>query len=296
MTTDKDIIQKHTSAVPRFAPLLIVALSVSLLFLVLFQRFAPLGMGRPGVDLVQATQAFIPGQAMTITDENVTIYVPKDSVNLPGTISIASREPNLFPVAAQPEWTRPQVIEVLFLNTQGTPVPNIVFANPAQVCFKLTPQQWKDFTKRTDAYQVQYYAVENNPRTWQTLPMATDSSKSLLCGQTTHFSIFSLAIRQDAGIPVTGLTLTPTLSSAATRERRVPEQRDVPPAGVNTSIPVPTQAQPTNPPPTPVPTDVPPTEPPPTEPPPTEPPPATEPAPTEGGGLPIPPILPTLGP
>ncbi len=296
MTSNKDVIQPSTPSVPKYVPILIILLFGSLLSLLLLRRFVPARVETTAFNFVQATQVFTPGQAMTITSGNVAVYVPRDSVNLPGTISVVSREPNLFPAAAQTDWTRPQVIEVKFLNTQATPVPHIVFVNAVQICFKLTPEQWDDFTKRPDAYQVQYYAVENNPPSWQALPLATYADVNTLCGQTMHFSIFALAIRVDEVIPVTGLTATAT--STLSGVHRPPIRTRVPPEATNpsapdltASVPTATQPAPTIPPqPTdtqPAPTDIPPL---PTDTPaPTEPPP-TEPAPTSG--LPIP--LPTL--
>lgn len=292
MTTNKNVIEKDVSAIPKYVPILIILLVATTLSLLLLRKFMPPRIGTVPLNFVQATQVFTPGKAMTITSGNVSIYVPKDSVNLPGTISVVSQEPNLYNDTSQANWTRPQIIEVQFLNTQATPVPNIVFSNAVQICFKLTPEQWDDFAKRPDAYQVQYYAVENHPAVWQALPLATYADVSTLCGQTMHFSIFALAVRVDQAIPVTGLTATPTTVSAAPGAQRHPRRGTSAVAPTNTAPPLPAATQPqplpTNTAP-PAPTETPaPTEPPPTEPAP------TEPAPTNG--LPIPTLseLPTL--
>ena len=94
MTSNKSVLEQNTSGIPKFVPLLIGLLVVSLISLILLARMTPRSTQMGSFDFVQATQAFTPGQAMTITAGNITVYAPKDSVNLPGTISVISQEAN----------------------------------------------------------------------------------------------------------------------------------------------------------------------------------------------------------
>lgn len=299
MTGPKSVLHNDQSFAPRFALIAIVVLSLSLIALLVFQGLKPENTMSRSPDFAQAAQVYVPGQEMTVTTGNVTVYVPQNAVSIGGTVSIASREPNLFPTVGQPNWTRPQIIEVEFLDTQGTPVPGIIFSSPVAICFKLTSEQWEDFTARPDAYEVQYYAVENHPVGWQALPLTMYADVSLICGQSVHFTLFALAIRLDSIIPVTGLTMTPTSSLPGARRTPI---RYGPTSDDSADVPLPTSIQPnpTHTQPPVAPTSQPPssTLPVPTLPLPTEnPPPTIEPEPTSGGGLPIPTLpvpLPTI--
>ena len=275
MTTDKKVIKKDTSRARKLVLLALFLLyDAALLAWFLVPGLRPASNSQTGSgQVVQATQAYTPGQAMTITAQNVTVYVPQDSINVAGTILVNSRQPNLFPAAGQETWSRPQIVNVEFLNSEGAPVSGISFSRPIQVCFTLTPEQWGDFTEHPDAYQIQYYAVENDPPAWVALPMAKYPNVSTLCGQVNHLSLFALAVQVEPSIPVTGPTATPSRTSP----RPGSTNPSGPPPADTQPPPIPTQLLPTN------------TSPAPTEPPP---PTDTEPAPT----FPIPiPTLPAIG-
>jgi hypothetical protein len=172
--------------------------------------------GSETFELVQATQEFVGGEEMNITAQNLRVHIPRNSITWTGTISITTRDPSLFLVEGETEWARPQVFSVEFLNEESTPVPGIIFSNPIQICFRITNEQWMDFTERPDAYQVQYFAVEENPPVWKTLPLKAYAAE--LCGLVNHLSLFALAMHIEQSIPVTGPTAT--ASPTPTRTRR----------------------------------------------------------------------------
>lgn len=196
---------------------------------------------------------------------NVTVYMPPNATNLEGSIFILPAEDNQL--AADDGWTRPIVVNIEFRSPDGTPVHDISFFQPLEVCFSLTEEQWQSLKKDSRGFQVQSYAEEKNPPRWEVLPQTSYATQFQLCGKTYNLSVFGLATKVE--LPVTGPTVTSTLvptrtpiGPVPTRERR---QRGDPTQAAPLLIP--TNPPPTNPPPTqppPTPTNPPPTEPPPT--------------------------------
>jgi hypothetical protein len=180
--------------------------------------------------------------------------------DMSGREPIAVARPDLVLVVQNVKWLLPKVVHVEFLRPDGASIPSISFSQPLEVCFTLAEDHWQAFTQDTGAYQVQYYADQQSPPAWQSLPQVTHPDRHQVCGQSDMLSMFGLAIRAQVGIPVTGLTagfaqmLLP--APVATREHR---ERD---SSASAPQSIPTNA-PTNPPVVqPQPTDPPPVEPP----------------------------------
>jgi hypothetical protein len=154
----------------------------------------------------------VPGQELVVGVKDATLYVPKDVATMAGVITISALEPNLYPVAGE-EWIRPQVVDIKYLNRDGAPYLNVVFSKPVLICFEIK-ERWEDYTQHPDEYLVQYYAKEQDPPGWVTLPMSANPDRYQLCGQTGHLSIFALAEKPQKEIPITGggnaVTATPT--------------------------------------------------------------------------------------
>ena len=207
--------------------------------------------------------------AIVVSQDDITIYMPPNATDLDGTIFFAAAEPNLSLIADETEWILAKVVRVEFRRPDGALVPDISFSEPLDICFDFAEDQWQVFTENPDSYRIQYYADQKTPPRWEILPQFTYPDRFQLCGQTHKLSVFGLAIQADAGIPVTGLTTTlapaAVLPPVQVRERR---ERD---SSGNARAP---QVIPTNPPPTSIPptqppavTDSPPTELPATDPP-----------------------------
>jgi hypothetical protein len=159
---------------------------------------------------VEVTQEVAPGQDIVIGVNNATLYVPKGATNLPGTISITTRAPNLFSNAPEKGWVRSPVVNVEYWNGLGTPYPQVSFTIPAQICFKITSELWEGYTQNPDEFQIHYYAEGQNPPRWEALPLTSYPDRLQLCGQTGHLSVFALAIKERAVVP--GTNATPTLN------------------------------------------------------------------------------------
>jgi len=160
------------------------------------------------IEFVKVTQEVVPNQDIVIGVNNAILYVPKGATTTPGIISITPREPNLFSNVAEKGWVRSPVVNVEYWNGQGTPYPQVSFAIPAQICFKITSELWQAYTLHPDEFQVQYYAEDLKPTLWQPLTLIAYPDRLQLCGESDHLSIFALAIRQKTIIPVTGATPT----------------------------------------------------------------------------------------
>jgi hypothetical protein len=174
-----------------------------------------IGLKRPdssthtgSIEFVKVTQEVVPNQDIVIGVNNAVLFIPKDATTIPGIVSITPREPNLFANAAEKGWIRSPVVNVEYWNGQGTPYPQMSFAKPAEICFKITSELWQAYTQTPDQFQVQYYAEDLKPAVWEPLPLVAYADRLQLCGKTDHLSIFALAIRQKTVIPVTGATPT----------------------------------------------------------------------------------------
>ena len=208
---------EETTRVPKLATGLIILLIVSVIVLVVL-----IGLQRPDsstqageVEFAIATQAFASGEELIIGINNVTLYVPRDALNMAGSIAIFPREPNLFTVSDNPTWIRPLVVNVEFRGGNGTPVPTVTLTKPAEICFKITQERWADYTQHPGEYEVQAYSENKDPPIWEALSLATHPERYQLCGETNHLSLFALATKPETIIPLTG----PTQSSNASQEQ-----------------------------------------------------------------------------
>lgn len=199
------------SPVPKFALIAMASLVVGVIVLVVL-----IGLGRPesstqngSIEFYRAAQEIVVGQEIVIGVNNATLYVPKDAINMAGSIFIFPREPNLFTPPGDTTWIRPLVVNVEFRDSAGTPIPHIKFVKPAEICFRITKERWKDYTNHPNEYQVQTYSEEKNPPTWEPLQMVTHPERLQLCGVIDHLTLFALATKPGTLIPL--FDPTPTL-------------------------------------------------------------------------------------
>jgi hypothetical protein len=196
--------------IPTIAKITFVILIVSIIALVVLIGIqAPTSSTQAGAfEFVQVTQEYQPGQDIVIGVNNATLYVPGDAIKIQGSIAIFPREPNLFTPPNDTTWVRPLVVNVEFRDGEGKPVPEFNFAKPAEICFRITDDRWKDYSLHRNEYEVQTYAEEKEPPVWEPLPLVTRPENVQLCGQTDHLSVFALATKPETIIPLTGPTPT----------------------------------------------------------------------------------------
>ena len=288
MSTNKDLvnINNKKSRVPKL-PVIIVGFMVFLMGLMLLHQVSRSENLVSPIEILRGTPQNPSSELATISQGDVTIYVPPGATNQEGTISIAATEPDLLVVTDNTEWMLHKVASLEFQSPSGLAVPDISFSQPLDVCFRLTEAQWQEFSTQPGIYQVRHYVEDINTPHWEVLPQTTYPDQLQICGQSYQLSAFALAIRVDTEVPVTGPSLISTLvptrtsvPSVATHERRrdgassegvlIPGSTNVPPTQPPATDPPPTQVPPTNPPPTPIPptnppptampTDIPPTE------------------------------------
>ena len=196
---------------PKFAIITMIVLVVSVVVLVLL-----IGLQRPdsstqagSMEFTIVTQEVTSGEDIVIGVNNATLYLPAGAIDVPGSLAIFPREPNLFTDSNDQKWARPLVVNVEFRDAEGKPVQHITFTKPAEICFKITKDRWTDYTRHQDEYEVQTYAEEQEPPAWEPLSMVTYPERSQLCGQINHFSLFALATKPETKIPLTDPTETP---------------------------------------------------------------------------------------
>jgi hypothetical protein len=153
------------------------------------------------IEFTQNDGQLVLGQDASISMENVTVSVPAKAIQAAGSLTITSRQFDLLPVTND-EWSRIQVFNVEYHDANGALKTHATFASPVEICIQVTQQQWLEYLDAPDDYQVQTYT--ENHKVWEALPLASHSSQSELCGETNQLSLFALAIRQHALIPITG--------------------------------------------------------------------------------------------
>jgi hypothetical protein len=239
------------------------------------------------VEFVQVTQAVTVGEDITIVVDNVSFFMPKDAITLEGSLLITQVQPDQYVAEGQSGWYQLQVAKVEYLDGNGKPYPRVVFFTPAKICFTLTEEQWNDHSQHPSDYQVQYFAEQENPPIWEPLLKTLNPEQKQVCGNSSHLTLFSLAVWKQVLVPITGSTPSPTpLIQASPTDTDTDQRED--------------QRQPTNPPatnpprtqPPPVVTDPPSTEPPTEPPPPTKPPEEPPEEPTEPAEVPTDPPVP----
>jgi hypothetical protein len=295
MSTNRQFldVERRRTRVPSLTVTIVAFMVVLAALMMLHQRSRAENVVSP-IEVLLGTPPGPSGEILAVTEGPVTVYVPPDATTQEGRISINLASPDQSLVADNSGWIRPQVVNIEFQDPGGTTLSDIAFSSPLEICFNLTADEWRDFEAQTDAYQVQHFASQADPPGWEPLPGKTYPARRQVCGQTTHLSLFSLAIKREP--VVTGptgsnpgiSTLVPTRTPISVEPTREPRRDGAssegglgPGPASPTARPVPpTNPPPTNPPPTPVPTQQP-TEPPaPTATNPPEEPTATE-APTE---------------
>ena len=170
------------------------------------------------VDSSKASREIIPSLDMNLSLGETSLYVPKGATNLAGYLSMDPREPNLYPMDGDPGWSRPIVVNIEFRNYQGSPSHNITFFQPVQICFQIDAERWLDFTRRLDAYQVEYHAEGLGVSRWIMLSRSTDPENHEVCGSADHLSLFALAIKPEEPTQ----TPTPTVATPTSTPTNTP--------------------------------------------------------------------------
>lgn len=199
------------STIPKFAKYVFMLVIMSIFALIVLIGLKPPESSTQAGSFQYAivTQEVASGEGYIIGVNNAILYVPQGAITMAGSITIFPREPNLFSTPGDREWERSLVVNVEFRDGEGTLVPKVTFATPAEICFKITRERWNDYSLHPDEYQVHTYSEEANPPAWQPLNMVAYPDRLHLCGQTDHLSLFALATRPQTVIPLTGPTPTP---------------------------------------------------------------------------------------
>ena len=144
--------------------------------------------------------SMLTGQVMEFIPGDTMVYVPANSVGVQGMISIINLEPDLFPDAGEPGWSRPMIVNVEYCSSEGEPYSQMDFRQSIEICFSLTEAEWSDYTDHREDYQIHFYDENSHPPQWVSLPRRIYSDRLQLCGKTDHLSLFALAIRVEAEI------------------------------------------------------------------------------------------------
>jgi hypothetical protein len=188
---------------------MIAAALLILSLLILLHSWSQSRSGVSPIEILLGTPSGSPRDVTIVSQDGVTVYMPANATELDGTLSIAVAAPSLLLVADDTEWNVLKVVKVEFRNPDGMSLPNVFFSEPLEICFHLAEEQWQAFSESPDSFRVQHYADRSYPPGWEVLPQVTYPDRFMLCGQAKELSLFRLAVRVPAVLPVTGGIVAP---------------------------------------------------------------------------------------
>lgn len=156
----------------------------------------------------QAVLVGIDSSSVVFNPGGVHLFIPANALNKFGQISFIPKEADLLAEAGEPGWKRPIVYNIEFKDSFGG-VMEVDINGFIEVCFMLDEILWADYQERPEKFEVQFYDESQSPIQWVSLQKNTYPSRQQICGETNHFSLFSLAYQEPA---------TPTPSPSATSE------------------------------------------------------------------------------
>lgn len=201
-------IKEQVKGIPAVGWMIAAALLVLSLLIVL-HSWSQSKNGVSPIEILLGTPSGSPRDVTVVSQDGVTVYMPANATELDGTLSIAVAAPSLMLVADDTEWNILKVVKVEFRNSDGMSIPNVFFSEPLEICFHLAEEQWQAFAESPDSFRVQHYADRSYPPGWEVLPQVTYPDRLMLCGQAKELSLFRLAVRAPAVIPVTGGIVAP---------------------------------------------------------------------------------------
>ena len=132
-------------------------------------------------------------------DKNVSIYVPPDAIGNDGYLVLTSLEPNLLS-NSNDGWERPVVVNLDLYDLSGKLIANPMIQSTLDICFSLSDQEKIKFNENRENYFIQYYEDKQFIKKWMPINYSTRSDKNQRCGEITHLTLFSLAIKR--AIPI----------------------------------------------------------------------------------------------
>lgn len=130
------------------------------------------------------------------SDNQVTVYLPANSIKNDGYLVLTSMEPNLF-TEANGEWKRPIIVNINLYSDLGKLITKPDIDSYLEICFLLDKDLRSDYIKHREKYYIQYYD-ESDQGEWKNLNYSVKSNNEQLCGEIDHLTLFSLAIRGEA--------------------------------------------------------------------------------------------------
>jgi len=150
---------------------------------------------------------------ITSSDNQVTVYLPANSIKNDGYLVLTSTEPNLF-TELDGEWQRPIIVNINLYSQQGKLITEPDIESYLEICFILNENERTDYISHRENYYIQYYD-ESDQSGWRNLSYSIKSDSNQLCGEIEHLTLFSLAIKGEAKI---------SLPTAVDKPYQVPPQ------------------------------------------------------------------------
>jgi hypothetical protein len=157
-----------------------------------------------------------------------TLFIPANALDKPGEISLTPREANILAEAGEPNWERPLVVNVEYKDGLGNPIKDYTINIPVEICFVLDETMWNTYATRPQDFEVQFYSEDENPPRWIPLDLLEQPNHRQLCGESSHLSLFSLAVKKP-----------PTPEPQPSETRQEPSETAPEPSATPTEVPGP---------------------------------------------------------
>lgn len=132
-------------------------------------------------------------QSIDIPSEDVVIFIPDNSVNFNGYLSVTTYTPEGFPYAtAEHKLSKRGIINIELLEDDGTLFPEYSFGNPIEICFSLNETEWADYLRSPTDFVIEFLSTDNGG-IWSQLRVFEQSASNRICGVSIRQGLFALA-------------------------------------------------------------------------------------------------------
>ncbi len=196
--------------------IIISVIAASALFGLVFWQ----GSHRPESSIVMNSPILVQDRArvlsdraslLTLSTEDVTVYIPSSSFAVGGTVSMVDSEPNLFPEPpGEQPYLRPRIVNIEYYDPVGKLVTHAKASTEVEICFTFSVEIWREYMQDKSKFAIHYYNDQTDPGRWVAMPVSDRSQQRSLCTKSDHLTLFALSIQQP--MPIGTPEVTPEVT------------------------------------------------------------------------------------
>jgi len=163
--------------------------------------------------LVQATAQVQAEEDIVVSlpGGNTVVYFPANAELEGGYYQMVSREADLYPADPDDGWTRPYIVNLEYVGTDGTVTSEMSLEQEFRICFTLRSDEWQRYEQTPEDFGIHYYDMEGE--SWQELEAVAYPDSEMLCADSGKLGLHALAMKA-IPLPVTGGTEAPAETEA----------------------------------------------------------------------------------